>query len=75
MNNNSNKSGEFDAVLGGEAPPPLYGVVLGGNKKVKSLILTESLDRILKTLEEKDPEIASLLQPGLTRKDFFYCYV
>ncbi|MEH2224262.1 SMI1/KNR4 family protein [Nostoc sp.] len=69
MNNNSNKPGEFDAVLGGEVPPPLYGVVLGGNKRVKSSILTESLDRILKSLEEKDPEIASLLQPGLTRKE------
>ncbi|MEH1940439.1 MAG: SMI1/KNR4 family protein [Nostoc sp.] len=69
MNNNSNKPGEFDAVLGGKVPPPLYGVVLGGNKGVKSSILTESLDRILKSLEEKDPEIASLLQPGLTRKE------
>ncbi|MDZ8070981.1 MAG: SMI1/KNR4 family protein [Nostoc sp. DedQUE08] len=69
MNNNLNQPGEFDAVLGGEAPPPIYGVVLGGNKRVKSSILTESLNRILKSLEEKDPEIALLLQPGLTRKE------
>lgn len=73
MNNNSNQPTEFDAVLGGKAQPPVNGLVLGGIHKnkssLKSSILTESLDRILIALEEKDPEIASRLQPGLTRKE------
>jgi hypothetical protein len=73
MNNNSNQPREFDAVLGGNASPPVNGVVLGGiggvKISLKSSILTESLDRILKSLELKDPEIASRLQPGLTRKE------
>ncbi|MEH2074012.1 MAG: hypothetical protein V7K57_06415 [Nostoc sp.] len=36
MNNNPNQPREFDAVLGGEAPPPASGVVLGGIEGVKS---------------------------------------
>ncbi|MEH1796875.1 MULTISPECIES: hypothetical protein [unclassified Nostoc] len=36
MNNNSNQPGEFDAVLGGEVPPPVSGVVLGGLEGVKN---------------------------------------
>ncbi|MDZ8094135.1 MAG: hypothetical protein RMZ42_19730 [Nostoc sp. DedQUE05] len=38
MNNNSNQPGEFDAVLGGELPPPVHGVVLGGIGGVKTLL-------------------------------------
>ncbi|WP_445637602.1 hypothetical protein NSTC745_02742 [Nostoc sp. DSM 114161] len=36
MNNNPNQPREFDAVLGGELPPPVIGVVLGGLESVKS---------------------------------------
>ncbi|MEH1933788.1 MAG: hypothetical protein V7L14_08670 [Nostoc sp.] len=36
MNNNPDKPREFDAVLGGETPPPVSGVVLGGIEGVKS---------------------------------------
>lgn len=36
MNNNDNQPREFDVVLGGEAPPPVSGVVLGGIEGVKS---------------------------------------
>ena len=35
MSNNPNKPQEFDAVLGGKAPPPVEGVVLGGLEGVK----------------------------------------
>ncbi len=35
MNNDSNQPGEFDVVLGGEAPPPTNSVVLGGIEGVK----------------------------------------
>ncbi|AVH71457.1 hypothetical protein [Nostoc sp. 'Lobaria pulmonaria (5183) cyanobiont'] len=36
MNNNSNQPRDFDAVLGGETPPPVTGVVLGGIEGVKN---------------------------------------
>ncbi|YAG13422.1 HEAT repeat domain-containing protein [Nostoc sp. DSM 114161] len=36
MNNNNNQPREFDVVLGGEAPPPISGVVLGGIEGVKN---------------------------------------
>ncbi|OYD86808.1 hypothetical protein CDG77_32920 [Nostoc sp. 'Peltigera membranacea cyanobiont' 213] len=36
MNNNPNKPREYDAVLGGEVPPPVNGVVLGGIEGVKN---------------------------------------
>ncbi|WP_445637609.1 GUN4-like domain-containing protein [Nostoc sp. DSM 114161] len=35
MTNNQNQPKEFDAVLGGEAPPPVQGAVLGGIEGVK----------------------------------------
>lgn len=35
MNNNPNRPKEYDAVLGGQAPPPIAGVVLGGLEGVK----------------------------------------
>ncbi len=34
MTNNQNQPREFDAVRGGEAPPPIQGAVLGGIKGV-----------------------------------------
>ncbi|WP_392532542.1 HEAT repeat domain-containing protein [Nostoc sp. C117] len=36
MNNNPNQPREFDGVLGGEVPPPVSGVVLGGIEGVKN---------------------------------------
>jgi len=38
MNNNPNQPRIYDAVLGGEVPPPVNGVVLGGIGGVKSLL-------------------------------------
>jgi len=35
MPENPNQPGEYDAVLGGQAPPPVSGVVLGGIEGVK----------------------------------------
>lgn len=35
MNNNPNQPREFDLVMGGKAPPPIDGVVLGGIEGVK----------------------------------------
>ena len=44
MNNNPNQPREFDAVLGGEAPPPVSGVVLGGIEGVKSRLKSSVIE-------------------------------
>lgn len=40
MNNNPNQPRKFDVVLGGKAPPPVDGVVLGGIEGVKHRLNT-----------------------------------
>ncbi|MFN6486811.1 MULTISPECIES: HEAT repeat domain-containing protein [unclassified Nostoc] len=52
MNNNSNKPGEFDALLGGEAPPPVSGVVLGGIQGVKSRLKSSVIEVKLAAISE-----------------------
>ncbi|OYD86609.1 hypothetical protein CDG77_34125 [Nostoc sp. 'Peltigera membranacea cyanobiont' 213] len=52
MNNNSNQPGEFDAVLGGEVPPPVSGVVLGGIEGVKSRLKSSVIEVKLAALSE-----------------------
>ncbi|MBN3922318.1 HEAT repeat domain-containing protein [Nostoc sp. NMS4] len=44
MTNNQNQPGEFDAVLGGEAPPPVQGVVLGGIEGVKRRLSSSNIE-------------------------------
>ncbi len=41
---NQNQPGEFDAVLGGQAPPPVAGVILGGLEGVKSRLLSSVVE-------------------------------
>ncbi len=52
MNNNPNQPREFDAVLGGEAPPPVSGVVLGGIEGVKSRLQSSVLEVQVAALSE-----------------------
>nr|WP_322714973.1 hypothetical protein [Nostoc sp. ChiSLP03a]MDZ8216258.1 hypothetical protein [Nostoc sp. ChiSLP03a] len=52
MNNNSNKPGEFDAVLGGEVPPPVNSVVLGGIEGIKSRLKSSVIEVRLAALSE-----------------------
>ncbi|WP_375510740.1 HEAT repeat domain-containing protein [uncultured Nostoc sp.] len=51
MKNNS-KPREFDAVLCGEAPPPVIGVVLGGIEGVKSRLKSSVLEVKIAALSE-----------------------
>ncbi|MBC1239609.1 hypothetical protein GNE10_21165, partial [Nostoc sp. 2RC] len=52
MNNNSNQPGEFDAVLGGEAPPPVSAVVLGGIEGVKNRLQSSVVEVQVAALSE-----------------------
>ncbi|MEH2176951.1 STM4015 family protein [Nostoc sp.] len=58
MTNNQNKPREFDAVLGGEAPPPVQGVVLGGIEGVKqrlaSFLVKARIDAVNDALKYGD---------------------
>ncbi|GJD24207.1 hypothetical protein RIVM261_091630 [Rivularia sp. IAM M-261] len=44
MVNNQNKPRNFDIVLGGETPPPLYGAVLGGIEGVKRRLASSDIE-------------------------------
>ncbi|MDZ8105312.1 MAG: HEAT repeat domain-containing protein [Nostoc sp. DedQUE12a] len=44
MTNNQNQPGEFDAVLGGEAPPPVRGAVLGGIEGVRKRLVNPDVE-------------------------------
>lgn len=42
--NNQNQPREFDAIMGGESPPPVYDVVLGGLEGVKNCLKSSDID-------------------------------
>ncbi|MGF1990595.1 MAG: STM4015 family protein [Nostoc sp. ZfuVER08] len=44
MTNNQNQPREFDAVLGGEAPPPIQGAVLGGIEGVRKRLVNADVE-------------------------------
>ncbi|MEH2184400.1 hypothetical protein [Nostoc sp.] len=52
MNNNSNQPRQFDAVHGGEAPPPVSGVVLGGIEGIKSRLKSSVIEVQVAALSE-----------------------
>ena len=52
MNNHSNQPREFDAVLGGQAPPPVDGVVLGGLEGVKYRLKSSDIEVKIAALSE-----------------------
>lgn len=52
MNNNPNQPREFDAVLGGQAPPPVEGVVLGGLEGVKRRLTSPVVEARITALSE-----------------------
>ncbi|MEH2224259.1 WD40 repeat domain-containing protein [Nostoc sp.] len=52
MNNNPNQPREFDAVLGGEVPPPVSGVILGGIEGVKSRLRSSVVEVQVHALSE-----------------------
>lgn len=52
MMNNPNQPKEFDAVLGGKAPPPINGVVLGGLEGVKHRLKSSNIEVQIAALSE-----------------------
>lgn len=52
MNNNFNQPREFDAVKGGQAPPPVEGVVLGGLEGVKRRLTSPVVEARVTALSE-----------------------
>mgnify|MGYP002780943156 CR=1 FL=1 len=52
MNNNPNQPRDYDAVLGGENPPPVQGVVLGGIQGVKRRLASRVVEARIAALSE-----------------------
>ena len=52
MNNNPNQPRDYDAVLGGELPPPVSGVVLGGLEGVRSRLQSSVVEAQIAALSE-----------------------
>ncbi|QLE42906.1 hypothetical protein FD723_22325 [Nostoc sp. C052] len=52
MTNNQNQPGEFDAVLGGEAPPPVRGAVLGGIEGVRKRLSSSNIEAGIAAVSE-----------------------
>lgn len=52
MNNNPNQPKEYDAVLGGQAPPPVQGAVLGGIEGVKRRLASPIIEARIAALSE-----------------------
>ncbi len=52
MTNNQNQPKEYDAVLGGNAPPPIHGAVLGGIEGVKRRLASSNVDAQIAALND-----------------------
>lgn len=52
MNNNGDRPKEYDVVLGGQNPPPVQGVVLGGIEGVKRRLASQIVEARIATLSE-----------------------
>lgn len=50
--NNPNQPREFDAIMGSESPPPVYGVVLGGLEGVKNRLKSSDIELQIAALSE-----------------------
>lgn len=65
MTNNSQTPGEYDAVLGGNSPPPIYGAVLGGieglNRRLEIGNTQQRIDSLPDALKYGDAGIDLLI--------------
>lgn len=52
MKNNQDQPNKYDAVLGGNAPPPIHGAVLGGIEGVKKRLASSDVDVQISALKE-----------------------
>ncbi len=52
MTNNQNQPNQYDAVLGGNAPPPIHGAVLGGIEGVKRRLASSNVEAQIAALND-----------------------
>lgn len=52
MTNNQNQPKQYDAVLGGNSPPPIHGAVLGGIEGVKKRLASSDVDVQISALND-----------------------
>ncbi len=52
MTNNQNQPNQYDAVLGGNAPPPIHGAVLGGIEGVKRRLASSNIEAQIAALND-----------------------
>ncbi|MEM7717062.1 MAG: HEAT repeat domain-containing protein [Cyanobacteria bacterium P01_A01_bin.68] len=52
MTNNQNQPNKYDAVLGGNSPPPIHGAVLGGIEGVKKRLASSDIDVQISALND-----------------------
>ena len=52
MKNNQNQPNQYDAVLGGNAPPPIHGAVLGGIEGVKRRLASSNVEVQISALND-----------------------
>ena len=52
MTDNQNQPRDYDAVLGGQSPPPVDGVVLGGLEGVRSRLRSSVVEVQVNALSE-----------------------
>ena len=66
MPENPNQPREYDAVLGGEAPPPLSGAVLGGVEGLRQRFKTgnpaQKIEILANALNYQDAGLKLLIQ-------------
>ena len=52
MTNNQNQPNKYDAVLGGNSPPPIHGAVLGGIEGVKKRLASSDVEAQIVALKD-----------------------
>ena len=66
MTNNSQSPREYDAVLGGNSPPPIYGAVLGGieglNRRLETGNTQQRVDSLADAIKYGDAGIDLLIE-------------
>ena len=80
MTNNQNQPKQYDAVLGGNSPPPIHGAVLGGIEGVKKRLASSDVDVQISALNDAlnygdvglDLVIPELESESINRRELAY---
>ena len=80
MTNNQNQPKQYDAVLGGNSPPPIHGAVLGGIEGVKKRLSSSDVDVQISALNDAlnygdvglDLVIPELESESINRRELAY---